>query len=201
MSLPRTLVIDDHLEEHTVVDQRFHGPRRDVEMHFEAAADVIQSDSRYQRRRFRRIRWWHVLAAFFFVLVLSIPSIFAYREHLEARALRAIIEEISGANATPQSTEPASAGMLLHFTQHDPAFESFGTPAPAQSAARPKDRTAMERLGADLLITNDYAAALEHYRALAASFPDDRAFADAVIVLESKRKCLGPSPPLGVPCR
>lgn len=197
MSLPRTLVIDEHLEEHTVVDQRFHQPRRDVETHFEAAAD----DSRYQRPGFRRIRWWHVLAAFFFVVMLSIPSVFAYREHLEARALRTIIDEITRANATPQSTEPARAGMLLHFTQHGRAFESVGTPAPAQSAARPEDRTAMERLGANLLVTNDYAAALEHYRALAASFPDDRAFADAVIVLESKRKCLGPSPPLGAPCR
>ncbi|HSN82697.1 MAG TPA: hypothetical protein VLS88_08985 [Polyangiales bacterium] len=200
MSLPRTLVIDEHGEEPTIVDQRFHEHRRAVETGFAAAAEVVESNSRHRRSGLRGIRWWHAAGAFLFAVMLLVPSVFAYREHSKARALRAVVDEITSAHDSPRTAQSASPGALSAFTWDGRTSESAATST--QSASRTVDRIAMERRGADLLVANDYPAALEHYRALAASFPEDRAFADAVIVLESKQKCLGQSSrALGAPCR
>ena len=110
-------------------------------------------------------------------------TIFAYREHQNARALRKAIEEIA---RMPNGADLADDQALTKSSQSvriDQARRS--------RTHRDVDRVSMERQGADLLAANDYLGALTHYRALADEFPNEPVFADVVMVLELKLRCVG----------
>jgi len=197
VSLPRTLVVDEHGEERTIVDHRFHDPRMQVEGDL-VPSNIAEPDAFPRRIGFGRIQWWHVVAAFLVVVMLCVLSIVAYREHVKACGLRAAIAELTRAQSIPEAAERRSPGAPSPSAGLGPFVGSVE--APTESASPTKDRVAMERRGADLLAANDYMAALGHYRGLAAAFPGDRAFANIVIVLESKQRCLRPSPEMDGAC-
>lgn len=147
------------------------------------AGDGSESPVRRYAVASAKIGWSRVIASL--VTLISIGSFFfAYREHENARALRATLEEIHAAHAIPRSTGSSDPTVPRPVTRPE---LSDGTELGAEF--REESRTVLERRGADLLGANDYASALTHYRAMVALFPKELVFQHIVRILESKKRC------------
>jgi hypothetical protein len=161
---------------------------REVTRHAQPAGPVDRRLSIFGRFQARSLGVGGVLLGFVCALTM-----FAYREHQNARALRKAIEEIARA--------PNGAGLA-----DEQAFTRSSNPARVDQARRSRthrdvDRVSLERRGADLLAANDYLGALTHYRALAQEFPDEPVFAEVVMVLELKQRCVGSTRAIGETCQ
>lgn len=194
MSEPPTVLIREPDDDTTIVDPRFSIPR--TERPFEGSGRARSSSDRSLSLAEAKRSLWRCLRAMLPVrlgravetgvlvaLAFGLASL-AYQQRRSADALR-------GALAAMKVARPGSPSQDL-TSPESRAQSPVGTESEAEPSVGADEREELERRGASLLGSNNFAGALTHYQTLVELFPEEAVFRDVVTVLEAKLRCVGP---------
>lgn len=171
MSEPPTMILPESDEERTLVDRTQHRARR------------TRSTPRAMLSSYRR-EIIEVGVAFWLLLGLGLVM---HQQRQAAEASREMLTEIRAARQSNAVLLSHSAPQRRESSQQRRVERHS-----ADDELSAEQRAKLEKQAAALISSNDFAAALRQYEALASIFPDDRTFRDFVMVLRAKLRC-GPS--------
>jgi len=197
MSEPPTMLIREPDDERTLIDARPAASR--TERPFGGPGGVVSSAHRspsfarpaggmgpiWQRlytmlsRRRRRIVETGVVLALVFGLGWVV-----HQQRRAAVALRDAIEEMNSGSVAPLVDELARSERGAR-----PPVSAYSGVERAIREIAPSEREELERRGASLIGSNNFAAALTHYQMLVRLFPREAVFGDVVTVLKAKLRC------------
>ena len=127
-------------------------------------------------------------------LVLGLGSL-AYQQSRTAGALREAIIAMKTRPPVPLVNDPVAAGPRTSAqVVAEPRSETSTRGIDA------RDREELELRGANLIGSNNYVGALDHYQALMELFPAEAAFRDVVTALKAKLRCAGQDDPSSHVC-
>lgn len=205
MTEPPTVLIREPDDDRTLIDPRFSA--RSAERLFEASAraispadgnsnhDALAEGARnplehlramLSGRRRRIVETGVVLA-----LAFGLGSV-AYQQRRAADALRDALEEMKVGRAMSPADGIARSGRRARAPVRDRSRVEISIPEVAAG-----EREGLERRGASLLGSNNFAGALKHYQGLVELFPHEATFGDVVTVLKAKLRC---AEPVSSPC-
>jgi hypothetical protein len=178
VSAPPTLVLRDD-DERTIVDPR---SPEDPQASMPGGSDTNQRSDRLEtalRRRWRALLGAMLLGA----LLLSFVVTASYQRRRYDRVLDAIRALQRSYHGSPGP----DAGPMLPAMQRpsDSVLDRQSAPPDVSAASRGE----LELDAASFLIANDFANAIDRYRALSGRFPDEQVFSSLVAILGSRLGC------------